>query len=337
MKKLTTSDDIRNLLSAPAASAALGTAIETGLLWLLAEKPLSAPEVIQALRIPGKRGYYWLQYLEEIGILENGPQGYSPSIPVHDAILGTHSQESWKHLAIDERERTTGIYSLPLYISEPGSIWAAQGLPAPKDYVEKMKNNPARAREFTRMLYEVHQPLANAIAELLDLTDVHRLMDLGGGSGMISMALLRKYPALTATVIDIENVCVAGSEIAEEQSLSKRISYHPADFFNDDFPVGFDMILQCDVCIFGLALLRKLIGSLNPGGRLIFVEHFSPTEDSAPVTRLEWTFLDSLHDPNFCFPTVALVSDMLFQAGFAVSPVHQTIRRGLIVLQSHKP
>jgi len=61
-----------------------------------------------------------------------------------------------------------------------------------------MKVDPDRAREFTRMLYEVHQYLGNELATLLDLTNVRRLMDVGGGSGVVTMALLQKYPDLTA-------------------------------------------------------------------------------------------------------------------------------------------
>jgi len=57
----------------------MSMAIEAGLIWLLAERPLSAAEIVQALSIPGKRGCYWLQLLEHVGILEGGPQGYTPS------------------------------------------------------------------------------------------------------------------------------------------------------------------------------------------------------------------------------------------------------------------
>jgi cyclopropane fatty-acyl-phospholipid synthase-like methyltransferase len=199
-----------------------------------------------------------------------------------------------------------------------------------------MKENPARAREFTRMLFEVHQHLANQIAELLDLNGVQRMMDLGGGSGVVSMALLRKYPALTSTVVDIENVCTVGRQIAAEQDLSGRISYHPADFVSDEFPKGFDLILQCDVGIFGLALFQKLHASLKPSGRLVFVEHLSPDKSSAPVTRLDWTFRDSLRDPNFGFPTLTQVIAQLTQAGFKVSPGHQTLGAGWSILQAYR-
>jgi len=191
MKKLNTREDVYELLSASTASAALGTAIETGLLWLLAEKPLDGAGVAQALNIPVKRCHYWLQYLQSLGILKETPHGYAPSSQARAVILDSFSMDSWKHLALDERERSAGVHDLALYISEPGSVWAAQGLAKPIDYVEKMRESPDRAREFTRMLYEVHKNLANELASRLDLAGVHRLMDLGGNSGVVSMALLR--------------------------------------------------------------------------------------------------------------------------------------------------
>ncbi len=334
--KLNTKEEVYLLMYSTIPAAALHAAIETGLLWQLAEKPLSAADIVQALRIPGKRGYYWLQLLEDIGILEVGPKGYSPSPLARQAILETRSQESWQHLALDERERTAGVSDLPVYIREPGSFWAARGVRTLWDYVEKMRDSPARAGEFTRMLFEVHQPLAKLITEMLDMTGVHRLMDLGGGSGVVSMALLRKYPALTATVVDIENVCIAGREIAVEEGLSERISYHPAEFDRDEFPAGFDMVLQCDVGLFELALFQKVYASLKPGGRLVFVELISPSERSAPPNRVAWTFVDSLYDPDFSFPTLDQAETLLAQAGFEVLPGHQTIGSGLIFLQARK-
>lgn len=336
MNKLSTTEEIYGLMASSTASAALGTAIETGLLWSLAEKPSTAEEIIQSLKIPGKRGYYWLQYLESFGVLELGPEGYSPSNLIYEAILESKSQESWVYLTREERERTAGVYNLPKYLSEPGSIWTAQGFPARTSYVEKMRNSPEEAREFTRMLFEVHQNLANLLAEMLDLSNVHTLLDLGGGSGVVSMALLRKYPELTATVVDIENVCIAGRKIAQEQSLSDRISYYPAEFFKSEFPTGFDMAIQCDVGVSGLELYQKLFNSLIPGGRMIFAEHFSPTEDSAPETRLEWTFLDSLGNPDFFMPTLAQVKAQLTQVGFRVLPEQKILGRGLVVFEARR-
>jgi ubiquinone/menaquinone biosynthesis C-methylase UbiE len=336
MEKLRTNEDVYALLHARAKTAALEAAITTGLLWMLAEKPMSADEVVQALKIPGKRGYYWLQYLESFGILEMTPQGYKPSSVARGAILETNRKQSWQHLVSDEQEKDACVHGLPQLISEPGSLWAIQGLEDPVNYVDRMRVDPERAREFTYMLLEVHHNLAEQVAVKLDLTGVEHMMDLGGNSGVISMALLKKYPAIRSTVVDIENVCVAGREIIQEQGFSDRISYYPAEFYKDEFPSGFDLVLQCDVALYDVELLQKLYRSLKPAGRLIYVDHFSPDENLAPVTRIEWTFLDSLHDPNFGFPTLATVKSRLNQVGFACSDEHQSIGKGLIMLQARK-
>jgi len=334
MKKLATYDDIRLLLHAPTASAALGAAITTGLLWLLADKPMNGDEISNALNIPGKRGHYWLQYLESLGVLEATPHGYIPSSLARSTILHAYSRESWQHLVIDEQEKDACVHGLPQLINEPGSLWSIQGIEEPQSYVDKMRASPERAREFTRMLFEVHQKLANEVADLLNLTGVERMMDLGGNSGVISMALLQKHPKIKSTVIDIENVCAAGREIVEEQGFSDRITYYPAEFETDEFPTGFDLVIQCDVAVYNIELLRKLYKSLKPGGRLVFIDHFSPADNLAPTTRLEWTFLDSLHDPDICFPTVNEFKSLLERAGFEDSNDVQTLQKRLILLQA---
>jgi len=55
-----TTEDILELMNDYIVSAALGTAMELGVFWLLAEKPLSAPNVAQSLNIPLNRCHNWL-------------------------------------------------------------------------------------------------------------------------------------------------------------------------------------------------------------------------------------------------------------------------------------
>jgi ubiquinone/menaquinone biosynthesis C-methylase UbiE len=168
------------------------------------------------------------------------------------------------------------------------------------------------------------------------MTGVERMMDLGGGSGVVSMALLQKYPALTSTVVDLENVCIAGREIAQEQGFSDRISFYAAEFSDGEFPAGYELALQCDVGAFGVELFRKVRRAVKPGGRLVLVEHFAPAEGFAPPTRLTWTLVDSLRDPNFAYPTFDQVSAQLLQAGFQVSPERKTVGKGWGILQARK-
>jgi ubiquinone/menaquinone biosynthesis C-methylase UbiE len=270
-----------------------------------------------------------------MGLIEHTASGYAPTSAARAAILDTYSRASWAYLAQEEREHFSSMCDLALHIQEPGSIGTAQGLTT-LSYVEKIVNDPERARRFTRTLYELHQPLASRLAELLDMTGVNRLMDVGGGSGVVSLALLRRHPDLSATVVDIEHVCSAGREIAQEESLADRITYHAADFVHDELPGGYDMVFHCDVGVYGEALFGKLWGVLNPGGRLVIVDHFAPADNVVSPARLYWTFQDSLANPDLDVMTVAKLQTQLTQAGFNLLPEDTELPGGRLVIQARK-
>jgi tRNA A58 N-methylase Trm61 len=153
---------------------------------------------------------------------------------------------------------------------------------------------------------------------MLDMRGVKRLMDLGGGSGVVSFALLRRHADLTSVVVDVENVCLAGRKLALQNALEKRIAYLAADFLRDELPTGFDMVMFCDVGPFTVALFRKIYDVLNPDGRLVVVEQFALDESTAAPSRQGWSFLSSLELPaepgNLTTPE--LVQTRLQQAGF---------------------
>src|SRR5512143_2115140 len=106
-------------------SAALGTAMELGVFWLLAKQPLSATEVAQSLNIPLNRCHHWLQILCKLGLLENTIEGYAPSIIAREAILNVQSQDTWAFQAREDRETSLFVRDLALNIGKPMSSWQA--------------------------------------------------------------------------------------------------------------------------------------------------------------------------------------------------------------------
>jgi predicted O-methyltransferase YrrM len=291
--------------------------MELGLFWLLREQPLDVTGVSGALGIPLNRCRYWLQILDRAGLIEQTPEGYAPSASARAAILDVYSPDTWALLAQWARIELPAVRDLALHIREPGSTWDAQGLTSP-DYFDQIVESPEMARRFTRMLYEIHVPVAEALAGLLDMDGVDRMMDLGGGSGVVSLALLRRYPQLAVTVVDVEHVCAAGREIAQEHSLADRITYHAADFVHGELPSGFDMALACDTGRYSEAVFHKVHAALKPGGRLAVADQFAPAEGVAHPARLDWAFLTSMRDPDSAFVTAAKVQMRLTQAGFKV-------------------
>ncbi len=312
-----TTEDVLELLDGYLFSAALDAAMELGLFWLLAVKPLPVLEVAHSLGIPLNRCFLWLQMLERLGLVEDGSQGYAPSAIARETILNTHSRDTWAFLAQEGRQRFPSVNNLAADISKPVSTWEAQGL-TPPSYLEQMAQDPGYAERFTRMLYELHLPLAEQLAGVLDLRGVRRLMDLGGGSGVISFALLRQEPQLASVVVDSESVCQVGRKLALENGLEHRVTYLAADFLHDDLPSGFDMVLFCDSGRFDEALYRKIRDALNGQGRLVVVEQLAPDTAHPAPSHLVWAFQTSLECPaeSIDMVTAEVVQARLQQAGF---------------------
>ncbi len=310
-----TTEDVLNLLEAHSMAAALRAAMQLGLFWLVREQPMSGSRIADSLGIPAYRCRYWLQVLCGWGFLEEVASGYVASPIARRAILDACSQSSWSLLAEEAGEESHIFCDFALHIRNSGLASAAQSKATP-GYVAQMSGDADRARRFTRMLYDIHRPLADRLAESLNMSSATRLMDLGGGSGVMSMGFLRRYPHLTAVVVDIENVCSAGREIAAENSLEGRIAFHPADFLSDELPSGFDVVLECDVNVYSEALFRKVRGALTPGGRFLIVDYFSPARGVAPLSRIHWALAHSVSNPEFSYATTGEVKALLEDAGF---------------------
>lgn len=293
--KPATPDDIFWLMDGYVASAAVGAAMEHGLFWLLAREPQGPADVAGTLGIPEDRCRQWLHLIAELGLLDRVPEGYVASANARTAVLDSYSQGTWAFLAREARERFPAVRDLAVQLGEPGTPWEAQGL-TPPDYFTFLMEQPERAAEFTRMLYEIHLPLADELAVSLPMDGVERLLDVGGGSGVVSLALLRRHPRLRAVVLDIENVCAIGREIAAMNSLEDRIEYQACDFTVEELPSGFDMILFCDVGRYDEGLFRKFRKTLKPGGVLVIVDKFGVERGLPHPSRAHWGLLSALSD-----------------------------------------
>ncbi len=308
---MASTDEVLGLLDQPLEGAALGAALELGLFWLAESEPLETAAIGAALGIRERPCAAWLSLLEAIGFMERTGSAWRPSQHARDCIIAGYAAATWRLLAEEARERLESIADLPR------ALRAASERPrVSAGYVERMTADPDRARRFTRMLFEIHQGLANQVAASLDLTGVRRLMDLGGGSGVVAMALVRRWPDLRVTVVDIANVCAAGREIAVEVNLHDRIDFHAADFTQDPLPDRYDVVLECDVAVYTEPLFGRVRDALEPGGQFIVVDEFESDEEGADRSRLGWRVVRTLADPSWTPWTITRTRELLVRAGF---------------------
>jgi len=119
---------------------------------------------------------------------------------------------------------------------------------------------------------------APALASFLDLEGVHRVLDVGGGSGMFSMAMVRAKQGLKATIFDLPDVVPLTRQYIKQEGLSEYIDTVAGDFNEDELPTGCDLVFLSAIVHSisferNVLLIRKCADAVNPNGRVVVQDH----------------------------------------------------------------
>jgi predicted nicotinamide N-methyase len=180
-------------------------------------------------------------------------------------------------------------------------------------YTEAMKRDRRRAEDFTQMLFHFHRKDAEALANYLDLSDRRALLDVGGGSGVMSIALAKKNPHLRGCILDIAPVCqIAAGNIRRARVLS-RVATLSGDIHHS-LPAGYDVMMLCDIGPVSKQLLRNAYKSLPVNGLIVLVDRYLRKDGTQPLDRLVEHFVGSSFGLATWADMVQLVKSCGFQA-----------------------
>ena len=157
-----------------------------------------------------------------------------------------------------------------------------------REGVASAMEEEASARHFTLALAGRAKNVAPLVAQRLSLNRAHLLLDVGGGTGIYSIACLQHNPRLRAVVLDRPEVLKVAAEMAQAHGVGERLQCQAADMFRDPLPSGADAILLSNIlhdwdvadCA---ALVNKCAGALARGGRLFIHDVFLNDDLDGPL------------------------------------------------------
>ena len=133
---------------------------------------------------------------------------------------------------------------------------------------------------------------------LPEYTRLERILDLGGGPGLVAIALARRLPTLGGTVFEFpEAAAVAANNIAEA-GLGARLNAVGGDLNQDDPGSDYDLIWCSSVLHFVSDLpqvLQRLHQALRPGGLLVCCQAEVPAEAHAASRVLPYYLHMRMH------------------------------------------
>lgn len=75
------------------------------------------------------------------------------------------------------------------------------------------------------------------------------LLDVGGGTGAVTIDLLQQVPDLRSTIIDFPNVVALGRNFASQAGVADRMDYIEDNALRVEWPTDQDVVLMSYLCI----------------------------------------------------------------------------------------
>lgn len=151
------------------------------------------------------------------------------------------------------------------------------------------RSDAIAGQDFIWGMYHAGWETAVQITELLDLSEVNRMLDLGGGPGSYAIAFAKKNPKLTAVIFDLPYALKVAQEIIARYKMRKRIRLQSGDFLIDELGENYNLVLMSQVIHSysdkqNQQVIEKVYRSLVPGGRIVIHEFFLDQSRTKPVS-----------------------------------------------------
>ncbi|MDI6784483.1 MAG: methyltransferase [bacterium] len=275
---VTNFDDIQEHARGFMVSRILLTAIELDLFTKLGKKKLTIQQIAKLLKTSFRGTDILLHALSGLGYLNKQNNRFRNASISHQfldkssssyrgGILRHHSNlwQNWSHLT---QVMKTG---------KPVRTEIAR------------RKDAVAGRDFIWGMYHGGWENAVRLAELLDLSGVTRMLDLGGGPGSYAIAFAKKNPKLNTVVFDLPYALQVAKEIIIQHKMQTRIQLKPGDFLKNEIGKNYDLVLMSQIIHSysekqNQQVIKKVYRSLVSGGKIVIHEFFLDQSRTKPAS-----------------------------------------------------
>ena len=271
MKDINTPDDIRELANAFRESRVLLSAVELKVFTVLDKHMMTSSEVSDKINADKRATDRLMNALCGMGLLKKVKGKFY------------NSDLSSKYLIEGKPEFMGNLY----HTNNLWNSWShltdsvIKGSSSKGDQNKEEKDNWVEAFISAMHYRGVHQ--GKILAMMIDLTNVKKMLDVGGGSAAFSIEIVKRNPSIKAVVLDLPHVIPLTKKYVDEAGLSDNFDFIEGDYLTNDFEGSYDLILLSAIVHINSyeqnkMLIKKCADALNKNG-LIVINDFVMNED----------------------------------------------------------
>lgn len=149
-------------------------------------------------------------------------------------------------------------------------------------------SSPGWTKDFIAAMQRNAKERAPAVVSAVGTMGVRRILDLGGGSGIYSIAFSKASPEIHCEILDLPEVVPLTAGYIERAGAASQVTIRAGDMLEEDLGSGFDLVLLNAICHMfspeqNLRLFRRARQALVPGGRLVVQDFLLNGDKTGPL------------------------------------------------------
>lgn len=310
-------EDVSHIAFGFMASKALFAALHIDVFTQLAGGAKSSKEIAEEAGIPMNRVTTLMTALTSVGLVDRDDEGeiYSNS-PGAEAFLAKGAKYEfgdYLRYQIDQQ-----MYPL---LGQLNDVLDGTLDPDSIDSYQHWMADPKQAVIYCEAQHAGSLGPGRTLARLVDLSDAETLLDVGGGTGAMSIRLLEAYPKLVSTIIDFPNVAEIGWQFIAKAGMVDRIRYIPSNALVAEWPKEQDAILMSYLFsgIPGAEVSRLVdyaFDCMAPGGSFMVHDFMVENDRTGPPMAALWQLQHMAFTPEARSVTPGWLRTRLTDAGF---------------------
>ena len=213
------------------------------------------------------------------------------------------------------------------------------GLPQAKhDYSAMSKDE---LQQFFRGTHSQAIARGRELVAKYSFSSCRTLLDVGGGSGGLAIAVTEACPHIQATVVDLPTVTPVTHYFIEEAGAGDRVQVIAADLFRDSVPGSYDAVVLCRLIQVlspddARRVLKNINRVVNPGGAIYIIGSILDNSRTSPpdVVMSNLVYMN-LYDEGQAY-TEQEHRDWLAEAGFEGFE-RIDVPQGRVIITARKP
>lgn len=158
-------------------------------------------------------------------------------------------------------------------------------------YFQYLSQDAEAGETFNQAMTQLTTQVHSAVVSAYDFSGINRIVDVGGGHGLLIASILKANPHMTGVLFELPFAIERAQGLLEAEGVAERCKVVVGNFFKSEVPKGGDAYLLKSVIHDwdderALAILKNCYEAIAKNGKLLLIEHVVPTGNEPSVAKI---------------------------------------------------